>query len=145
MKDRLIYPLLLVPCLASNLYATEIKQKEIDAFIKNKYGLESLLEKLPIDSEASVIFKDNDKDNKICVSIKNKDIQMICLEKPDFLVTLKKEYIERFKNEDLCSVLKEIKKNNDYNYKRNIPIIAGFLKYFNVMISKEARYYRSCI
>ncbi len=142
MKKKLIYSLFLIPYLVNNSYDNRIEQKEIDEFIRDNYGLESLIEKFPENGTAMVIFED--KSNRLCVSIKNKKVTNNCIETSDFVLITSEKYSHKFRNENLCDVISEIKKNKDYRFKKNISILESFFKYFKVLFSKEARYYKKC-
>lgn len=143
MKKSSIYLLFLLASINTNSYADKVTLGEVDYLVKNRYGLEAILRKFPPTGKVSAKFT-NDNDIQ-CLSIKDKKIINSCLEDSDFTIEINDKYIERFKNEDLCIVLGDIKRNKDYKYKRNIAIIEALFKYFKVLITKEARHYLKCI
>lgn len=145
MKKSSICLLFLLASIPTNSYADKITLNEVDYLIKNRHSLEAILRKFPSTGNVSVKFTD-DKNNDIqCLSIKDKKIINYCLEDSDFTIEVNDKYIEKFKNEDLCIVLGDIKRNKDYKYKRNITIIEVLFKYFKILTSKEGRYYLGCI
>jgi len=144
MKKTGIYLLLLAFNPISS-YADKVTLDEVDYLIKNRYGLEAILRKFPSTGNVSAKFTNDKNSNIQCLSVKDKKIINHCLEDSDFTIEVSDKYIERLKNEDLCIVLGDIKRNKDYKYKRNISHIETFIKYFKVLITKEARYYLRCI
>lgn len=145
MKKISICFLFLLASIKTNSYADKVTLDEVDYLIKNRYNLEAILRKFPSTGKVSAKFTNDKNSNIQCLSIKDKKIINYCLEDSDFIIEVNDRYIERFKNEDLCIVLGDIKRNKDYKYKRNISHIEAFIKYFKVLIIKEVRYYLRCI